>query len=267
MKKVSVVNHKGGVGKTTTALNLASELGKRGYKVLLVDFDMQGNLTTACGLLEKDSLHKTISDGLNSILKDEYDEHNFNPSDYEYDTKLSENVKIIPCNISMANTILTLNNSVARERYLKEFLANYEDKYDFCIIDSAPSILIDLQNVLVAADYILMVSSPNTFSNEGIESLVREIVKIKRYFNNNLNILGILINNIDTRTRLHKDMEEAIRNVWKDMRVFKTKIPQSIRVQESQVLSLSVGQYEKKNPASIAFSNFADEFIETIKTL
>ena len=261
MKVISIVNHKGGVGKTTTAFNFAAELAARNKRVLLIDFDMQGNLSSALGIKENESLDGSISDAIEDAITGNEDGL---ISIYNYPDEV--NLDIIPCDIRMANTLLKLNSMIARELYLKMVInrINKDEtytNYEYCIIDCAPSVMIDFQNALVASDEILIVANPDTFSTSGMSSLLREYKNVAKYFNPNLNIAGVLINNVDNRTVFTKAMVSQIKEYWKDLNVFDTVIPASIRVKESVLAHLPVFLYEPQNPVSRAFSDFTDEYL------
>lgn len=271
MKVISVVNHKGGVGKTTTTFNFAAELAKRGNRVLLIDFDMQGNLSSAFGLSEEEIEALNISNLIDQKIS--------NNGSWEerldvglYSKAFHEDflpVDIVPCGIDMANTLLKLNSMMARELYLKMVLdeitsetCKYGKEYDYCIIDCAPSVMIDFQNTLVASDEVLIVANPDTFSTSGMTSLLREYGNVAKYFNHNLKIAGVLINNADNKTVFTKTMISMIKDVWKDLNVFETIIPSSIRVKESLLAHLPICVYEPQNPVSAAFSSFTDEYLK-----
>jgi len=258
MKTIAIVNHKGGVGKTTTTFNLGAELAARGKKVLLIDFDMQSNLSAACGIDGNVfQSHKTVADGINSVMNDEIPDY----ANIIKPTEVSENLYVVPCDLSMANTILTLQNQVARETHLKTFLDGVGD-FDICLIDCAPSIMIDFQNALVASDGILIVTNPNTFSANGIMSLLENFTKVKKHFNNDLSIMGVLINNVKPRTRLHREMKTVLHDIWGEIYVFDSDIPNTIKLEESVCAGKPIKDYEKNNPAALAFDAFTDEFIE-----
>ena len=262
MKKtqtIAVVNYKGGTGKTTTALNFGAELAEKGYKVLLIDFDGQGNLTKAAtGEKNVDRIKETITTSLNQIMKG-------NKVTLPITKTYKENLDIIPCNVTMADTKVGLILAMARETILKRTLEDVKNKgdYDYILIDNAPSVEIDFINSLVAADEVLIVSSPDTFSCEGIQNLLVKYLSVKKYFNHDLEISGILINNVDMRNNFTKDMIKVIKKYFEDLKIFKTHIPRSIRVNESQAESRAVGDYEKKNKVAKAFTDFTNEYLES----
>lgn len=255
-KIISIVNYKGGTGKTTTALNFGSELAGKGNKVLLVDFDGQGNLTKALGIIDNvDKLQTTISTMLHSVM------NGIDPELAIYKT-YDDNIDLIPCNVQMADTKAELLLAMAREKILDRALSIVKQRmnYDYIIIDNAPSVEIDFINSLVASDEIIIVSSPDTFSAEGINNLLKKYESVVRVFNRDLKITGILVNNANTNTNFERDMILAIKETWKDIKVFQTVIPRSVRVKESQAMNKAIGIYEKKNPAAQAFKAFTEEY-------
>ena len=259
MRIISIVNHKGGVGKTTTTLNFGAELADRGYKVLLIDFDMQGNLTKASGLVNPDKITETIALSMDKIIDGQpcIDTKVFK-------TGISKNLDIIPCNVSMADTKLKLQLTIARETVLKRVICSVKKKYnyDYILIDNAPTIEIDFQNSLVASDEVLIVTNPDVFSSAGMVSLLREYSKVKTYFSDSLKVAGVLLNNVDSRTNFTKGMVEVIKNKWKELKVFETVIPSSIKVKESQAMKLPIKTVDKNNKVAIAFSSFTDEYLK-----
>ncbi len=260
MKIISVVNHKGGVGKTTITMNLGAELAERGNKVLLIDLDSQGNLTKATGIkIRKDNnAVYTIAAALNAVMKGE----KINPEDYIYKSGINSNLEVIPCCIDMADTKIALNIAMARETMLKLFIDDIAEvkQYDYILIDNAPSIEVDFQNSLVASDEVLIITEADEFSTDGMESLLNQLAKIKSFFNPRLSVAGVLINKADVRTNLCKDMIGVIRELFGKLRVFDTVIPASVKLKESQIMKVSIKTYDKDNAVAKAISSFTDEF-------
>lgn len=260
-KTIAIVNYKGGTGKTTITLNLGAALVNKGYKVLLIDFDGQGNLTKAVtGLKNIDSIKETIATALTNIMSG-------SEAKLPVTSTYKENLDLVPCNVSMADTKMALVFAMARETILKRCLEVVKEskKYDYILIDNAPSVEIDFINSLVASDEALIVSSPDTFSTEGIQNLLLKYNSVKKYFNPELTISGILINNVDLRNNFTKDMVKVIKNHFEKIKVFNTLIPSSIRVKESQAESKAVIDYEKNNKVAEAFSFFVTEYLNSKK--
>lgn len=256
MKIISVVNYKGGTGKTTVTFNFARELSEK-YKVLLIDFDGQGNLSKISNVCKDvDLLDKTIASDLQQLIRS--DEVNINV--YKTDNK---NIDILPCNMHMADVKVEMLMTLSRETILKRFLHKIKELryYDYVLIDNAPSVEIDFINSLSAADEMLIVAAPDTFSTEGIYNLLKKYEIVKKYFNKNIKISGILLNNVDLRTNFSKDMINLIKKHWSDINVFNTIIPSSIKVKEAQAMQKAVKEYEPQNKVAIAFSSFTDEYL------
>lgn len=255
-KIISIVNHKGGVGKTTVTENFAVELAKRGNRVLLVDLDSQGNLSKACGI-------KNAQYTIGNMLESAMEEKEIDAGLYACRTGIHQNIDIIPCSIGFANTKLKLNLFVARERVLKcalqEVLAQRE--YDFVLIDNAPSIDVDFQNSLVASDELLIVTEAEEFSVDGMMSLIAEYKKIKKYYNAGLKLAGVVINKVDARTTISKEMVSYIKKVFNDFYVFENVIPMSVKVRESQALRVSLDEHAKDSKVNTGFASFAEEYL------
>lgn len=261
MKVISVVNHKGGVGKTTITVNLGAELADRGNKVLLIDFDSQGNLTKATGVTVRKEHGRaySVAEALRAII----DEEPVDPKLYIYQSDISENLEVVPCHIGMAETKIALNLVMARERILKIFIdqiAAIKD-YDYILIDNAPSIEVDFQNSLVASTDVLIVTEADEFSTDGMESLMRQLLKIREYFNPDLKVAGVLINKADRRTNICRDMIDVIRTIFGQLNVFETVIPSSVKMKESQSMKVSIMTYDRNNAVAKAVSSFTDEFV------
>ncbi len=260
LKSVIVIaNQKGGVGKTTTSVNFAYELAKRGFKVLIIDLDSQGNLSK---LLVRDvdnidELNYTISDLIEDCIKGR------EPNLKVYNT-FCKNMQIIPANIQMANTKLSLNQAIARETILRKIIKEIKIKYDYdyVIIDTAPSLDVDLVNALVCADEIIIPAMPDSLSTVGTNSLLKTVKIVRESLNSNLKVKGILITNVDSRTNFTKDMIEMLRETWNGtINVFNNIIPSSIRVKEGQALNKSISNYDKDNKVSKAYRDFTEEYL------
>ena len=171
-KVIAICNQKGGVGKTTTTLNLGSELAQKGYKVLLVDFDHQANLTLSCGVEDYDNMNETIADYMEAIIDGQ--------TVYMQPLIYRDNLDLIPANIRLANVNLELIQAMAREFMLKNLLEPLRGQYDFILIDCAPSLSVDMINALTAADEVLIVSTPSKFSTAGMKALIQSILRVRK---------------------------------------------------------------------------------------
>ena len=255
-KIVAIANQKGGVGKTTTTFNMGCCLASQGYKVLLVDFDPQANLTLNCGIEQCDNLQETISTPLLKIINGET--KGIKVPIYEY----QRNLCFIPANITLTNLKLLLIQAMSREFILKKVLSPLKEHFDYILIDCAPSLDMDLINALTAADEVLIVTTPDKFSSTGTEQLMKSIYKARANLNNDLEISGVLLNRVDRRTNFTKDIIDIMRNVWeREIYVFRSEIPISIRVGESQAEAKPMIEYEAENKVSVAFNSFVKEYL------
>lgn len=258
-KVISIINFKGGVGKSTVTYNLGAELSEKGYNTLLIDFDGQGNLTKFTGI-GNSNIKSNIITVLNKIITGEnIKEHPI--------YKVSENLDVVPCDIqkeSWSNRALSV---LARETLLKRYIdiLNESYEYDFILIDNAPSVNLDFQNSLVASDYYMIVTEPEIASADGIDTIFNIICQIKKYFNEKLLPAGIVINKTEARTNLHSLMGDIIKKLWRDnIYVFKSHIPKSIIAGESEFLAVSIKKHAPKSKIAEAFSNLSDEFLEVV---
>ena len=259
-KVLAVANQKGGVGKTTTTLNMGAGLMLKGKRVLMVDFDQQANLTLNCGVRDFDDLKESIATAMEAVIDDETE---VMPQIFEYRNSGGiARVDFIPSNIEMAKINLELVQVMAREFVLKKLLEPLKDRYEYILIDCAPSLSVDLINALVAADEVLIVMTPGKFSTSGTEQLIKSINKTKRNLNANLEIAGVLFNRVDRRNNFTKDIIESMRRTWgKDIRIFDTEIPNSIRIDESQSMGEYIAEYEPDNKVAKAYEAFVEEYL------
>ena len=259
-KVIAVANQKGGVGKTTTTLNMGAGLMLKGKRVLMVDFDQQANLTLNCGIRDFDDLKESIATAMEAVIDDETE---IMPQIFRYrDSDGIAKVDFIPSNIEMAKINLELVQVMAREFVLKKLLEPLKNRYEYILIDCAPSLSVDLINALVAADEVLIVMTPGKFSTSGTEQLIKSINKTKKNLNENLEIAGVLFNRVDRRNNFTKDIIESMRNTWgKDIRIFDTEIPNSIRIDESQSMGEYIAEYEPDNKVAKAYEAFIEEYL------
>ena len=218
---LTLANQKGGVGKTTTAVNLAAFLGKKRKKVLVIDLDPQGNATSGLGI-DKSELDSTIYDVL-------VNEEPMADSIWE---SSAANVSICPTNINLAGAEIELVNVMSREQVLKSALAPVKDDYDYIIIDCPPSLSILTINALTASDGIIIPIQGEYYALEGLTQLVDTINIVKKKLNKNLSILGVVLTMFDRRTQLTRQVEEEVSNYFGD-KVFNTHIPRNVRLAEA----------------------------------
>ena len=247
---LTLANQKGGVGKTTTAVNLAAFLGKKKKKVLVIDLDPQGNATSGLGI-DKSELDSTIYDVL-------VNEEPMADSIWE---SSAANVSICPTNINLAGAEIELVNVMSREQVLKSALAPVKDDYDYIIIDCPPSLSILTINALTASDGIIIPIQGEYYALEGLTQLVDTINIVKKKLNKNLSILGVVLTMFDRRTQLTRQVEEEVSNYFGD-KVFNTYIPRNVRLAEAPSHGVAILDYDKNSKGSKAYESLAAEVIK-----
>lgn len=255
MTTIAIANQKGGVGKTTTALNLGVYISRQGKKVLLVDLDPQANLTSGVGVEKADSQDK---DSIYDILVESKDVK-------DLVKKTNAGVDLIPSGIELAGAEIELVNSMSRESILKSALGNLEDEYDVVIIDCPPSLGLLTINGLVAADKVIIPVQSEYYALEGLGQLINTIKIVKTKLNNDLELFGIAITMYDARTNLSKEVAAELSNNFKD-KVFNTIIPRNIRLSEAPSHGLSIADYDSDSQGAISYENLAKEVLEKLST-
>ena len=253
-KVISLINQKGGVGKTTTSINLSASLALLNKKILLIDLDPQCNATTGIGL-NKGSIEKSVYNVLNktatieeSIIKTKY-----------------KNLYVLPANINLAGIDIELeqenDSSVLKSQRLKEHIDKIRDDYDFIIIDCPPALGIITTNALTSSDSVIIPVQCEYFALEGITQLLKAIMYTQANLNPNLTIEGVLLTMLDARTNLGLEVVEEIRSYFKD-KVYNTIIPRLIRLTEAPSHGKPIVAYDPKSRGSEAYLNLAKEVIK-----
>ena len=249
---ITVANRKGGVGKTTTTLNLAYSLKELGKKVLVIDLDPQANLTR-CFDVENTENIKNIG----HLLITEMEEESYLVEDY---TKSYDEIDIIPSSIYLSAVETQMRVETGSERILSEIVNQIKECYDYVLIDTSPSLNILTINALCASDSVLITADTQLFAIVGISELLKTIQKIKKRVNASLTIKGILLTMCDNRTNLSKLLTQQVEEMYQGkIAVFQTKIPKTVKVGEAIYSGQSIKKYAKGSSVDIAYDNLAKE--------
>ena len=256
-KIIAISNQKGGVGKTTTTFSLGVALAKGGKKVLLVDADPQGDLTTYMGYYEQDNIPTTISTLIDRTIND----IDANPQEAILEHK--EGVHLIPSNLNLSMTEVNMFNAMSREYLMKNSLRGLQNNYDYIIIDCMPSLGMLTTNALAMANEVIIPVQSQYLSAKGMGNLLKTVSKVKRQLNNDLKVGGILLTLVDNRTALPKKIEQELEeNYGNIVKIYDTQIPVAIKTAESTSTGKSIFAYDKSSKVAEAYTLFAREVLK-----
>jgi chromosome partitioning protein len=245
---ISIVNHKGGVGKTTTSINLGKALVKLGFKVLLVDMDSQGNLSQSLGI---DNPEKQV---VNALLKNE---------DLPVVT-IGENYHLSPSDLELAYADLELVQAVGGVNQLKNKLNPLRESYDYILIDCPPALNIFTNSALVASNGCLVTLQPEVSAMKGVNNLFERISQVRERINPELVVEGIVLTMVDKRLKVHRDMIEYVNQSLNNFKIYNTQIRINVALKESQISQINIFDYDSNSNGAADYLNLAKEFCSNV---
>lgn len=248
-KIIAVANQKGGVGKTTTAVNLSTILAKKGKKVMLIDADPQGNASSGLGI------DKDVGYSLYDVLINDID------IEKTLQDTCVKTLKVCPSNVNLAGAEVELVSEMSREQRLKEKLEIIKDEYDFIIIDCPPSLGLITLNSFTAANSVLIPVQCEYYALEGLGQLINTINLVKKHLNKGLEIEGALLTMYDIRTNLSNQVVREVKKYFED-KVYKTVIPRNIRLSEAPSYGMPITLYDARSKGAKSYEKFAKEFLK-----
>lgn len=249
---LAVVNQKGGVGKSTTAVNLAAALGEQGKNVLLVDLDPQGNASSGFGLTAEQRqlcIYDALLDG---------------KSLEEIAVKAdSPGVTVIPATIQLAGAEVELVTAISRETRLKNLLNTYKQNFDFILIDCAPSLGLLTINALTAADGLIIPIQTEYYALEGLSKLLDSVRLVNTHLNADLSVFGVVMTMYNSRTKLSNQVVDEVKDYFGD-KVFETFVPRTVRLSEAPSFGIPITEYDSSGKGATAYRNLAKEVIARV---
>ncbi len=257
---IAIANQKGGVGKTTTCVNLGIGLARKGKKVLLIEADAQGSMAISLGIQEPDELDVTLVNIMEKVINDE---------DLEPDEGIihhGEGIDFIPANIELAGLETALVNVMSREMVLRQYISSLKPQYDYILIDCMPSLGMITINALVSADNVLIPVEAAYLPVKGLQQLIKTIGRVNRKLNPKLSIMGILLTKVDRRTNFARDISEQIRKVYGNrIHIFENCISLSVRAAETAAEGKSIYLYDPKGIVAEGYRYLTGEVLDDEK--
>jgi len=257
---IAIANQKGGVGKTTTAVNLGIGLVRSGKRVLLIDADAQGSLTASLGWQQPDQLDVTLATIMGKVMNDVP----FSPQ--EGILHHAEGVDLMPANIELSGMEVSLVNAMSRETILRQYVDSIKRNYNYVLIDCMPSLGMMTVNALAAADTILIPVQAQYLPVKGLEQLLQTIAKVRRQINPHLKIDGMLLTMVDARTNFSKDIISLLHETYGGkLKIFENNIPLSVRAAEISAEGKSIYAHDPNGKAAQAYESFTKEVLKLEK--
>ena len=248
-KIISIANQKGGVGKTTTSINIAAILAKKGKKVLLIDTDPQGNATSGLGVNKEQ----------------EFSVYDVLVGDIEFEKTLQDttvkNLKVCPSNINLAGAEVELVSMISRDHRLKEGLEQVKDKFDYIIIDCPPSLGLITLNAFTASDSVLIPVQCEYYALEGLGQLLNTINLVRKHLNKSLQIEGAVLTMYDVRTNLSNQVVKEVKKYFEN-KVYKTVIPRNVKLSEAPSYGMPITVYDPKSKGAKCYEKLVREIIK-----
>jgi len=255
-KTICVSNRKGGVGKTMTAVSLGIGLARSGASVLLIDADPQHSLTISLGVKNPDKLSDTLSTIMDAILQ-ETEIHPISGIIHNI-----EGVDLLPANNSLSGMELTLVPVIGRETVIQQYIELVKDRYDYVIFDTSPSLGLLTVNALAASDYVMIPVTAKYLDAKGLELLLKTISQVRRLFNPNLSVGGILLTMVDSRMKYTHEIIALIERAYGDnIRIFDERIPRSVRAAETSAAGQSIFSYDPHGKVAAAYAMLSEEVL------
>lgn len=249
---IGIINQKGGVGKTTTAVNLAAYLAGEGYRTLLIDEDSQGNATSGL-FMDKKAFSKSLYDVL---VNDE------SPKNAVVSTEI-KNLSVLPSSLSLAGAEVELVGEIGREHMLRRGIEEIREKFDFILIDCPPSLGLLTLNALTASDRLIIPIQAEFYALEGLTQLMKTVDTVTRRLNPSLSVMGILLTMFDSRTKLSTQVADEVKKYF-GKKLFRTVIPRTVKLSEAPSFGQPISVYAPKSKGAKAYENFCREVLKRV---